>query len=150
MSEEMDALAQKGRGLGRLRQILQKQGGIERVMGVRDNDGELQKDPGKITEVFAKFYEDLYTETHAGDDYPLQDAPRANPVTVEEVVQALRQLKNGKTGADDGLVAEMLKTGHDELVKSIATFLEGILQDDLEVPDSWRKTELKVIFKKGD
>ena len=93
MGEEMDALAQKRRGLSSLRQILQKQAGVQRAMGVRDNDGGLQKDPGKTTEMFAKFYEDLYTETHACSEYLLQGAPRANPVTVQEVIQALRQFK---------------------------------------------------------
>ena len=86
MGEEIEALSQKGRGLGNLLQILQKLAGVERVMGVRDNDGRLQKDPGKITEMFAKFYEDLYMETHACSEYSLQGAPRASRVTVQEVI----------------------------------------------------------------
>ena len=43
-------------------------------------------------------------------------------VTVEEIRSAMHKLKNGKTGADDGLVAEMLKTGHEELIQTIEMF----------------------------
>ena len=44
----------------------------------------------------------------------------------------------------------MLKTGHHGLVDTLAAFFNGILHDDMEAPETWRKTKLKVIFKKGD
>ena len=33
---------------------------------------------------------------------------------------------------------------------ALAIFFDGILQDDLVVPEAWKKTKLKVVFKKGD
>lgn len=48
------------------------------------------------------------------------------------------------------MVAEMLKTGHRGLVDTLAAFFNGILHGDIEAPETWRKTKLKVIFKKGD
>ena len=44
----------------------------------------------------------------------------------------------------------MLQTGHAGLVDAIVTLFNSILRDELEVPEAWRKTKLKVIFKKGD
>ena len=62
----------------------------------------------------------------------------------------LRALTTGRTGADDKLVAEMLKTGHRGLAEALAAFLDGISQDDLEAQETWEKTKFKGIFKKGD
>ena len=69
---------------------------------------------------------------------------------VDEVEQSLHALKAGRTGAEDGLVAEMLKTGHRGLVEALASFFDAILQGRMDTPESWRRTKLKVIFKKGD
>ena len=41
-----------------------------------------------------------------------------------------------KTGADDGLVAEMLKTGHLGLVDAIAKLFTEILNGHREPPES--------------
>ena len=81
---------------------------------------------------------------------PPPDIVFENEITKEELQVALRKLKNGKTGADDGLVAEMLKTGHDGLVALIADFFTQILQGTLLPPDEWKVTKLRVLFKKGD
>ena len=71
-------------------------------------------------------------------------------LTFEEVEKALRGLKNGRTGSDDGLVAEMLKTAHQGLIEVLVLFFNDILQEVLDTPDSWKKVKVKVIFKKGD
>ena len=148
--DDIDALARKGGGLGKLKQMTNKQAGIQRITAIRDKEGELHRDPDDIAEVFAQFYEDLYKELARGGEVKMPSSAKPSPVTIPEVEQALRALKNGKTGADDGLVAEMLKTGHRGLIEALATFMDGILQDDLEVPESWRAAKLKVIFKKGN
>ena len=41
-------------------------------------------------------------------------------MTASEVSEALQKLKNLRTAADDGLVAEMLKTGHSGLLDAMA------------------------------
>ena len=69
---------------------------------------------------------------------------------MDEVEQSFHALKAGRTGAEDGLVAEMLKTGHCGLVEALASFFDAILQGSMDAPESWRRTKLKVIFKKGD
>ena len=55
-----------------------------------------------------------------------------------------------KTGADDGLVAEMLKTNHAGLLQTIAEIFTEIVNGDCAPPDSWKMSKLRVIFKKGD
>ena len=80
---------------------------MERTTGIKDKHGDLQREPGTITESFAQFYEELFKELEGRGDYSNHDTPHATPVTAEEVQRALRQLKSGKKAADDGLVAEM-------------------------------------------
>jgi hypothetical protein len=121
---------------------------------VKDDQGKLHNDPDSISEVFAQFYEDLYSEEQNGGSEMggVREKPYSSvdPLTRDEVERALRTLRNGKTGAEDGLVAEMLKAGSDTLIEALAAFLNDILQDDLDTPDTWKKVKLKVIFKKGD
>ena len=50
------------------------------------------------------------------------------PVTPDEVEAALKKLKAGKAGADDGFVAEMLKTAHRGLVVQIAEVFSEFLK----------------------
>ena len=58
--------------------------------------------------------------------------------------------KKPKTVAEDGLVAEMLKTGHASLLQSLSDFFNELLSGQQQPPDEWRKSMLKVLFKKGD
>jgi hypothetical protein len=71
-------------------------------------------------------------------------------VCVPEVESALKRLKNQRTGADDGLVAEIMKTDHQGLLEVLALFFTEILNNRLDPPESWKVTKLKLIFKNGD
>ena len=93
----------------------------------------------------------MYKDGVDSHDSPeVKQASKATEVTSEELTRALRGLKSGKTGSDDGLVAEMLKTGHGGLIDAIVKLSNSILHDELKVQGAWRETKLKVIFKKGD
>ena len=62
----------------------------------------------------------------------------------------LGNLKRGKTCGDDGLVAEMLKTGSEDLVWAMAVLFTDLLNRRAEMPAEWRKSRLVVLFKAGD
>ena len=73
--------------------------------------------------MLAVFYKVLYSvEPHEVENLEDELAGVVVPVTVHEVTKALKRLKGGRTGADDGLVAEMLKTGHLTLLETILHF----------------------------
>ena len=48
------------------------------------------------------------------------------------------RLENGKTCADDGLVAEMLKTGHRGLISASTSFFNAVFDGTLQAPESWK------------
>jgi hypothetical protein len=96
IEEDIDRLAQEGGGLKKLKGLMQKQSGTQRIARIKDKDGELQLDPDHIAEVFAYFYEDLYREMEGHNEIPVQHHSGAVPVTTDEVEQALKPLKHGK------------------------------------------------------
>ena len=57
---------------------------------------------------------------------------------------------NSSTGVDDGIVAEMLKTGHDGLLQVLARYFTDILAGRLDPPEELKLVQLFVNFKKGD
>ena len=81
-------------------------------------------------EVFAVFYERLYKEDvgmqcGTSDELPDQGAAHI-PITTDELRSSLKRLRNKKTGADDGLVAEMLKTEHCGLLAAMVDLFNEI------------------------
>ena len=81
---------------------------------------------------------------------PVDDVVNDAEITAEELDTALRKLKQNKTGADDGLVAEMLKTGHRKLLEVIVNFFAHILQRKQPPPEQWKLTKARVVFQKGE
>jgi hypothetical protein len=112
VQDGLDALVKAGAGPKKLQSFQAGQAGTERVNRIRDSGGILHTDPDTICEVLALFYEDLYRED-AAQRQDLEPTVHLEPaVTTNEVARAPKKINKLKTGADDGLVAKMLKTGH--------------------------------------
>ena len=148
--DRLHSMVQTGGGKKKLQRFRDGQSGVARTHRMRDSVGELKTDPDSICEIFACFYEDLYEDVRDQQHGKAHNTQKEVPICSDEVAEALKQLKNMKTGADDGLVAEMLKTGHRGLVDVLASFFTDILNGEKLPPETWRVTKLKVIFKKGD
>ncbi len=93
---------------------------MQRIARIRNKGGKLQHRPGDNAEVFAQVFEDRYPDAYAESVH--SGAVQTARITIEEGRHALKALKNGRTGAEDGLVAEMLKTGHHGLVEALRDF----------------------------
>ena len=100
-------------------------------------------------EVFAKFYEELYSSIGTESPFP-GDVAHASLVTVKEVREALKKPRAGKACGDDKLCAEMMKTCDAGLVAAIATVFSDILSGYAELPETWVISRLVVLSKKGD
>ena len=75
---------------------------------------------------------------------------RCDNVQVAELQETFKKLKAGKTCAEDGLLAEMLKTEHVGLLNVIADMFTDLLRGDQDIPGAWCSSKLVVLFKKGD
>ena len=139
--DALDQLAHKGSGLRKVNALFSKTRGRDIITSVQDEARNPKTDPQDIGEVFAYFYEQLYKEDLASTTMgpTLDENPGETghaPVTVDELRLALRRLKNRKTGAEDGLVAEMLKSGHVGLLVALTDVFNDILCGTREPPES--------------
>jgi Reverse transcriptase (RNA-dependent DNA polymerase) len=97
---------------------------------------------------------------HLGDPTAEPDHPLNGDITTDEVLTALKQLKNSKSPGIDGLPPELLKYAcprrdqspifsMNPLLEPLATLFTHLLSNGT-APDSWAATLVTLIFKKGD
>ena len=70
-------------------------------------------------------------------------------ISVQEVRRAIRKLKKGKAAGVDGVVAEILKEGGEEIVNALAQLCSKAWKDE-KVPTDWTRGIISPIFKDGE
>ena len=155
----------KGGNLGiKIEEVIEKSGGRkelqelksapkkrQRISKMKASSGEIVTNPTDIVNVFVDFYESLYSSTQKPRPRRVYESRAQLPeVQAGEIRKLLKKLKSGRTSANDGLIAEMLKTDCHELLEAIATTFTDILRGATLCPKSWKKSKLIVLFKKGD
>ena len=116
-------------------------------------EGSEVTDKLPLANVFAQFYEDLYSSTGnaaCSHGHVCKLQPTETPFTREELRLALSKMKAGKAKDASGIIAEMLKEASEPLLNAILDVFNDVFYFRSEVPAAWRKTKLVVIFKKGD
>jgi hypothetical protein len=71
------------------------------------------------------------------------------PITEEEVIRALRDLKNGKAGGPDEVLPEMLKAAGSSITKLLLELFNAIFESG-EYPEPWSQAIIIPLHKKGD
>ena len=119
------------------------------IVEMEDEHGHKHSDQDGIAEVFASFYEKLYTgrKTVKGPDTA---RTQLQPFTRKELTDALSRMSKGKAADDSGIVAEMLKQGNKALLDAILNLFNDIVVGGQGIPSKWKMTRLTVIFKKGN
>ena len=74
----------------------------------------------------------------------------ASPITANELRGQLQKTANGKSADSKGVVMELLKHSGDDFLEIVAQVFTDILDPVSEIPEYWKQTRLKVLFKKGD
>ena len=59
-------------------------------------------------------------------------------------------MRNRRCCDEAGIIVQMLKEGCEELLECILDLFNEVLRPELDPPQTWRRTKLVVIFKKGD
>ena len=122
--------------------------------------GRKVNDRQEIADVFADFYESLYTRQQYATTTTMHAPPQHNdadsttqpipPFTLDELDKALRQLRNGKSSDTTGIIAEMIKECNDALHQHLLRLYNDILKPDALPPQHWRHTTITFIYKSGD
>ncbi len=147
---KIDKILTEFRGLKLIAEI--KNDGMKQGIGkMKMKSGEYTTDFQEIADVFAVFYEDLYAKRDVADDSYRTSMEQSVPrVTAEEIEIALKKMKNGKACDSKRIVVEMLKSAGKEMHKTLAEMFTEIMQEGSRVPQYWKETITKVLFKKGD
>ena len=103
-------------------------------------------------DVFAEFYKDLYQSRGTSQfDFKAADSATAlQDITPDEVIEGLRKMAKNEAADKAGIVVEMLQAGSGSLREVIAILFSEIRKGDRPTPDSWKKSYITVLFKKGD
>ena len=151
LDNALDDRINKSKAGTNLKRLL-KGGRRRRIAAAQDKFGCLQTSRPDIAEVFADFYEALYSANI--DSMPQPDDTSFFAVNKQEVydtlVEVVRNMKKNKACAEDRLVIEMLQTQCDDLLEAMALVFTDLLSGVAAPPAAWRTTKMVMLFKKGD
>ena len=119
--------------------------------------GEQCTDRKTIADIFATFYEELYTSTRSESYRPAQSETHNDderitipPFTMQELERELKNLKSGKAGDQKGIIAEMVKINSHELRLVLLDLYNAILTPTTTPPATWKQSMITVLYKSGD
>ena len=78
-----------------------------------------------------------------------QNTPYDEPITQEEIIKAVKTLKNGKATSSDLISNEMLKHGTPQLLEPLIKLFNLIFEKGY-FPKLWNESFISLIHKKGD
>ena len=71
------------------------------------------------------------------------------PISKEEVLVALRKLKNRKAAGPDGIIGELLKNSGSQILNFLVKFFNALFDKGI-FPESWTESIILPLYKKGD
>ena len=112
---------------------------------MHDDTGTKRYGNGAVADVFATFYEGLY---QGSAEYHVHSSSGASiaEFTHDEPDDALKKLRAGKACDANGVVAEMLKYGGQQLKLAILGLFNDVIREQVDAPEMWKITRLVVIF----
>jgi len=124
-------------------------------LSVKDKDGRILTEQDEVEDRWKEHFQELLNRPPPLRRYHQNpqswdelDVETGAP-TLEEVRQAIKKLKDHKAPGTDGIKAELLKAGGDAVLEALHTLIVKIWEEE-KVPQDWKRSEIKVLFKKGD
>ena len=149
-NKQLDELIEVG-AASKLPQIQKHFRKNRRIASIKDNEGNTKSTRNGIAEVFATFYQSLYSAPHEAFGETLREQKNITGQDLRsDVEQCIKKLKRRKACAEDGLVAEMLKDGGRDMIDAISDVFADLLNGETRAPESWNISKIVVLFKKGD
>ena len=127
---------------------------------VRDEEGRLLRDKGRICERWVRFFRSLLNSKSDMLDADIPKRLPQHPVasalgiepTEEAIATAMKAMANAKAVGPDGLTAELLKLGlqQDRTILRALHRLTIFIWRQGKVPQQWKDAVITVLHKKGD
>lgn len=122
---------------------------------ILDKEGETLLDEGEVAERWRECFDELLNVLEGGEEEmeepdlePGLELEDAEVIEMEEVREAIRALKNGKSTGCDGLNNELYKAG-EGMINWMTKLINNIWSEE-RIPTEWRKAIVCSIHKKGD
>ena len=126
------------------------------LVPVKDRNGVTISDKEKVKERWVEHFENvLNQDTVAGKDIDENEKVcdtldvKEDLFSEEELATVLEGLKNNKAPGADSMINEFLKYGGSEVRNKLLKIMNMIFEKG-EVPNDFRKTLIKPLYKKGD
>ena len=127
-----------------------------RLVPVKDRNGATISDKEKVKERWVEHFENMRNQdTVAGKDIDRNEkvcdtlVVKEDLFSEEELATVLKRLKNNKAPGADSMINEFLKYGGSEVRNKLLKIMNMIFEKG-EVPNDFRKTLIKPLYKKGD
>ena len=117
---------------------------------MKDKHGDLCTERTSVANIFADFYEQLYSSTNVTQQNEEAERSPVPAFTRQELVSAIKSLKSNKCKDTAGIKAEMLKAGGQSLTDVLLDLYNKVLAQTMEIPKSWKHSVITVLYKNGD
>lgn len=92
---------------------------------------------------------DWFVQSKIDLNIPRVTADTEAEVRIADIITALKQLKNRKSGGQDGITNELLKYGDQHLVDVLTVLMKKIIYEN-RILEEWRTSTTILLFKKED
>ena len=161
--QERCKLIQNNFGSGKSREAYKlvkqiKGNSASQIRAVKDKNGKTLTDDKDIMDRWAEYIKELYTDTNQYGDRILADLQARtvkemqetdDSILKREVEKAIKKLKNEKSCGVDGIPAELIKAGGENVVARVWKLCNEIWRTE-KWPEEWCKSMVVPLHKKGD
>ncbi|CAF5055729.1 unnamed protein product, partial [Rotaria magnacalcarata] len=123
---------------------------------IRNQDGTMQQSKEGVKQRWTQYCSGLYKDEGGGDEMVkelegISPSYKEDPqdILYSEVEEAIRTLKSNKSPGSDGITAEMIQAGGEQLTHEIHSLCNKAWHKGV-IPEEWGKSILIPIPKKGD
>ena len=123
--------------------------GTKQILAIAEKDGTITRNNERIIKRIQEFYTELYKDTTKiimDDKEKIQEEGSIQPISIQEIKTALKQIKNGKSPGGGDISIEMIKLGGDTLLEYIR-HLFNLCIEEQNIPRNWNNASLILIFK---
>lgn len=135
------------------REVKKGKGKNKQTIYIKGKDGKLIGEEAKIRERWKEYFSEMLNEGTENETEEtkrrVQDGNQVNDPTKEEIEEIIKSLKNNKSPGSNGITAENIKYGGEELKKQIYLLVKKIWQEE-QMPKNWEKATIIPILKNGD
>ena len=135
---------------------LRGQGKKESMSTIKNTDGEIIVDQGKIIDRWKDYFDDLLNVqeltgglTNFSKDFRKEAFNENTKIGISEIRSIVNNLKNGKAAGVDDIRAEMIKNSGEMGIWWLYDIID-LAWETGKVPDDWTKGVIVPIYKKGD